>query len=415
MGPALIHDYGIIGNGRSAALVSLSGSIDWLCWPRFDSPSLLAALLDRGAGGHFSIAPTAPFTATRAYEDESNVLVTTFTTADGDVRLTDLMPVMSEEDKATTLFPEHEILRVCAVRARPRRAARRVPSASGLRAPDRSDPRHDATSVFGSRTDRASTRCAPIGRWRRPPPTDVEGRFTLGAGERATFSLAFDHAGPAVLPPLEAADAAVAAHHRVVAAVGVALHLRRAVPPRGHPQRAGAEAAQLRTVGRDRGGADDVAARADRRRSQLGLPLLLDPRRGADGQLAVRSRVRGRIVGVLRLAAAQHAAHAAGAARPLRRLRRRPDRGGDARSPAGLPGVASGAHPQRRRGPAAAGRLRRAGRSGRRDVPARPDAGARDAGDDARDRRLRVRALARARPGDLGAARGAEPSHVLVA
>ena len=111
MGPALIQDYGIIGNGRSAALVSRAGSVDWLCWPRFDSPSLLAALLDPRAG-HFSIAPTAPFTATRAYEDGSNVLVTTFTTADGEARLTDLMPVLSEEDKATTLFPEHEILRV---------------------------------------------------------------------------------------------------------------------------------------------------------------------------------------------------------------------------------------------------------------------------------------------------------------
>src|SRR6478672_10601670 len=112
MGPALIHDYGIIGNGRSAALVGLSGSIDWLCWPRFDSPSLFAALLDRSRGGHFLIAPTEPFTATRAYVEGSNVLVTRFTTAGGEVSLTDLMPVLSEEDKATTLFPEHEILRV---------------------------------------------------------------------------------------------------------------------------------------------------------------------------------------------------------------------------------------------------------------------------------------------------------------
>jgi GH15 family glucan-1,4-alpha-glucosidase len=207
--PALIHDYGIIGNGRSAALVSLSGSIDWLCWPRFDSPSLLAALLDRDAGGHFSITPTAPFTSTRAYEDDSNVLVTTFATADGDVRLTDLMPVMSEEDKTTTLFPEHEILRVCAcVRGRvelrlefhprPDYARRAVP----VRATNHLGFRiEDGPRLYTLRADRPLAQTAP---------TDVEGRFTLGAGERATFSLAFDHAGPAVLPPLEAADDTVA-------------------------------------------------------------------------------------------------------------------------------------------------------------------------------------------------------------
>src|SRR6185295_1671704 len=113
MGPALIQDYGIIGNCRSAALVSRSGSIDWLCWPRFDSPSLLAAVLDPARGGHFLIAPTEAFTTSRAYADESNVLGTRVTTAGGEVRLTDLMPVLSEEDKRTTLFPEHEILRVC--------------------------------------------------------------------------------------------------------------------------------------------------------------------------------------------------------------------------------------------------------------------------------------------------------------
>src|SRR3954451_15010120 len=208
MGPALIHDYGIIGNGRSAALVSRSGSIDWLCWPRFDSPSLLAALLDRGAGGHFSIAPTAPFTVTRAYEDDSNVLVTTFSTADGDVRITDLMPVMSEEDKATTLFPEHEILRVCAglrgrvelrveFHPRPDYARRAVPIRATRQLGFRVE---DGQRLYTLRADRPLAQTAPA---------DIEGRFTLSAGERATFSLAFDHVGPAVLPPLETADAAV--------------------------------------------------------------------------------------------------------------------------------------------------------------------------------------------------------------
>ena len=125
------------------------------------------------------------------------------------------------------------------------------------------------------------------------------------------------------------------------------------------------------------------------------------------------SRLRRRGDRVLRLAAAQHAADAARAARPLRRLRRRPRGGGDARSPAGAPRLASGAHPQRGRRSAAARRLRRAGRGGRGDVPARPQPGARDAGDAAPARRLRLRPLARSRSGDLGAARAAQPSHVL--
>ena len=209
MGPALIQDYGIIGNGRSAALVSLSGSIDWLCWPRFDSPSLLAALLDHGRGGHFAITPTAPFTATRAYADDSNVLVTTFTTETGEARLTDLMPVLSEEEKATTLFPEHEILRVCeCVRGEVELSVEFHPRTDyGRRvAPIHATPHlgfriEDGKRLYTLRADRTLTQVADA---------DVEGRFTLRRGERAMVSLAFDHAGPAVLPPLGAdSDAAV--------------------------------------------------------------------------------------------------------------------------------------------------------------------------------------------------------------
>jgi GH15 family glucan-1,4-alpha-glucosidase len=208
MGPALIHDYGIIGNGRSAALVGLSGSIDWLCWPRFDSPSLFAALLDRGRGGHFLIAPTGPFTATRAYADATNVLVTTFATADGELRVTDFMPVLSEEDKATTLVPEHEILRLCECvrgvvelrvefRPRPDYGRRSVPIRATRNLGFRIE---DGPRLTTLRCDRP---LAQVG------SSDVDGRIPLRAGERATFSLTFDHAAPAVLPPLAAAPIAL--------------------------------------------------------------------------------------------------------------------------------------------------------------------------------------------------------------
>ena len=73
-----IADHAIIGDGRSAALVARDGSIDWLCWPRFDSPSLFAAILDAGRGGVFRVAPRdARRVDARATSARSNVLETT--------------------------------------------------------------------------------------------------------------------------------------------------------------------------------------------------------------------------------------------------------------------------------------------------------------------------------------------------
>jgi GH15 family glucan-1,4-alpha-glucosidase len=109
--PPRIDDYGVIGDCRSTALVSRSGSIDWLCWPRYDSPAIFAAIVDQKLGGRWSISPVQRFASRRSYHGDSNVLETEFVLPDGRATLTDLMPVASEEFKRENLVPDHELLR----------------------------------------------------------------------------------------------------------------------------------------------------------------------------------------------------------------------------------------------------------------------------------------------------------------
>src|SRR5262249_38907176 len=79
-----IERHGVIGNMRTAALVSTEGSIDWFCCPYFDSPSVFAALLDDQKGGRFAIAPkTEEFTCHQLYWPDTNVLITRFLAGDG--------------------------------------------------------------------------------------------------------------------------------------------------------------------------------------------------------------------------------------------------------------------------------------------------------------------------------------------
>jgi GH15 family glucan-1,4-alpha-glucosidase len=104
-----ISAYGIIGDMRTAALVGLDGSIDWCCFPRFDSASLFAAILDARKGGKFQITPTAPYTSTQRYLPATNVLVTSFHTDHGGVvEVTDFMPSL---ERGQELSAYHEIHR----------------------------------------------------------------------------------------------------------------------------------------------------------------------------------------------------------------------------------------------------------------------------------------------------------------
>jgi GH15 family glucan-1,4-alpha-glucosidase len=91
---AAIEDYALIGDGETAALVSRDGSIDWLCWPRFDSAACFAALLGDSRNGRWLVAPKAPVgKVARRYVDGTLILETTFATPSGTVEVIDFMPL----------------------------------------------------------------------------------------------------------------------------------------------------------------------------------------------------------------------------------------------------------------------------------------------------------------------------------
>ncbi|MET9734453.1 glycoside hydrolase family 15 protein [Streptomyces sp. NPDC006458] len=107
-----IADHGLIGNLQTCALVSSDGVLDWLCAPRFDAPSVFAALLDHDRGGHFSVTVDAPeVTVRQLYLADTAVLVTRFLTPDGVGELVDWMPV----DTPGTVSDRHRVFRALRV------------------------------------------------------------------------------------------------------------------------------------------------------------------------------------------------------------------------------------------------------------------------------------------------------------
>jgi alpha,alpha-trehalase len=105
-----IADYAVLSDCHSAALVSKEGSVDWLCFPRFDSPSVFARILDADAG-HWSIRPTADAEATRRYRERTLILETTFRTPQGTVVLTDAMATGANEGHELGARAPHVLLR----------------------------------------------------------------------------------------------------------------------------------------------------------------------------------------------------------------------------------------------------------------------------------------------------------------
>jgi GH15 family glucan-1,4-alpha-glucosidase len=188
-GYAPIEDYALIGDGRTAALVSRDGSIDWLCLPDIDSPSVFGAILDARLGGCFSLCPVDQFESERRYLEGTNVLETTFRTTGGTLRLTDAMTLVPPG----RLTPLREVVRKAeCIEGEVELEWTVVPRFDYGRRHGRVDRR--AGRVFFSDRNRALA----LSMWGADATT--HGTVRLGPGEQVLFSLAWADAQPVVLP-----------------------------------------------------------------------------------------------------------------------------------------------------------------------------------------------------------------------
>ena len=99
-------NYGVVGNCRSAALISEKGSIDWFCFPDFDSPSIFSKILDVDKGGEFSFEVSDNYSITQKYVENTNILSTLFTSDEGSFEVLDFMPRYKLNDTDHYLPPE---------------------------------------------------------------------------------------------------------------------------------------------------------------------------------------------------------------------------------------------------------------------------------------------------------------------
>lgn len=179
-----IEDYGIIGDLNTVALVSIQGSIDYLCFPRFDSPSVFAALLDDQKGGCFKLYPVVESVKNKQlYLPDTNVLLTRFMSSEGVGELTDFMPVESE-------YPGNAIIRrITTVRGKLTYRMKCSPRFNYARSTHKTEQPNKHELIFRSEGDDKT-----VLRLVSSVPLDLhEGdgyaEFTLASNEHADFSL----------------------------------------------------------------------------------------------------------------------------------------------------------------------------------------------------------------------------------
>jgi GH15 family glucan-1,4-alpha-glucosidase len=178
-----IADHGLIGDLHSVALVGSDGTIDWFCCPRFDSPSVFGSILDARRGGRYRICPVCEVSTTRQlYLPDTNVLITRFLTADGVGEVEDFMPVRELRDGEDR---QRLVRRVVAVRGEMPFALEVAPRFDYGRA-QHSAERHGHGVLFRSPV---CTLALETDSKLELRDGDVHARFTLRAGESATFLL----------------------------------------------------------------------------------------------------------------------------------------------------------------------------------------------------------------------------------
>ena len=186
-----VGQYGLIGDMNSAALVGTDGSIDWCCFPRFDSPSVFAAILDDQKGGRFQIVPVSSnATVQQAYLPNTNILTTKFKTPTGELTLIDFMPVRTSDSSDSSAHELHRIVRCTSGTVDAR--------CSFQPRLDYGRARTGLTPIKGGVIARGGHQvlslCSQI-------PLEISGsdawaQFTLRQGEEVTFVVAYGHGRP---------------------------------------------------------------------------------------------------------------------------------------------------------------------------------------------------------------------------
>lgn len=181
MSGAAIENHGVIGDLRTVALVAVDGTLDWLCFPRFDSPSVFAALLDAEKGGHFRLAPEhAQVVRKQFYWPDTNVLVTRFYTPEGVGELVDFMPVGPAAERGRQV-----VRRVRAVRGEMAFVLECLPAFNYGREPHQVRLIQGGASFLAHSLQLTLVTSVPL----RTEGRRVSARFVLREGESAVFAL----------------------------------------------------------------------------------------------------------------------------------------------------------------------------------------------------------------------------------